>query len=927
MLTAMAVTTAMEKNAGKYSALRAAAASRQRQRNVNANSGNSDGNGDGIVVVNGGDSCGISGIASTLSNRQSQPTPPPPISRSTAAVVEDMSKGNTDAATIMTTTDRSMKSSSLSLLAADQTPSVTRMLPSVASSPQLAFSSAPTTTRRDEIRNGSDNNGGKHQQKRDEVISLASPSFSYEEVGVERVAVGGATYHNDDDNDSMKRGDKVRDGGSPVLPKTPLTMMRSVMSSIHRDRNEIEGGRNRTRANDGVASVTTTTTTTRGRRGDDDVEMRGGTRTSSNVRPDDAGPDRDIRCDESMPPHQIPTASSYDNEDYDDDVDDVDIFENEDLYQQRCRVYPPSSPFTSPLCVPYGSEVVLRFRNAHVLTSLSLCPRGIGGGETSVGGRDRSCFIANESHARLGGIGRTGVNRFVVVKVAGERRRHEAKTMEYDDDDAQQDADGDYVHGGAVLCYGDKIVLRSCAMKRVFGVQKCKHRDSVDEDLEVGCFRREGRFPQANTWTVLRGGANANVVRLGSASILSAVEDQRRQTSARHVPIHSGDPIVLLNEWTGGLLSLGDVCEFAQSAEDREVINDDGIIPGWSLNVITSTYQMTIDGAASTQDDEPLIEYLHRQDLCRPRKTETFQFFIADVPHCPSWVYQTAEEGSDRIYLGGSYLNFPNRHDGPGERVAIEIFPVLADDDGRQDEEGSQNAKTLAELPIDVQDKVLINEIIGAMMGHEGRFVRYRLPDDDEEEDFNAREGSGDYGVLPKPKFVLAPAAVLGGKIDASIEHILSGLLPLCTDFAYVNQYVQTCLNCYESGVIARTLCDAINKLLKEYLAFVSNLDFLSYDVDPQYREDDNYHRKQGLTGSMVLVEARPAIRTMTILSRVVSAVSGKKGGELLNALHRLMSLNYSGDETGNKLLQHFLAKCATPYAEMLRSVSFVRLN
>jgi hypothetical protein len=542
--------------------------------------------------------------------------------------------------------------------------------------------------------------------------------------------------------------------------------------------------------------------------------------------------------------------------------------------------------------------------------------------------------VANESHAQLGGIGRTGANRFVLVKFAApslpssnageERRRHDAKTIEYDDDYAQQDADGDYVHGGAVLCYGDKIVLRSCAMKRVLGVQKCKHRDSMDEGLEVGCFRREGRFPQANTWTVLRGGANANVVRLGSASILSAAEHRHRRTSVRRVPIYSGDPIVLQNEWTGGLLSLGDGCEFAHSADDKEVIDDDGIIPGWSLNVIISSYQMSIDGAASTQDDEPLIEYLHRQDRCRPRKTETFQIFIADVPHCPSWVYHTAEEGSDRIYLGGSYLNFPKRHDEPGERLAMELFPELADDDGQQVAEGSQNAQSLAELPIEFQDKFLINEIIGAMMGQEGRFVRYRLPDDDEDDDFNTHEGSGDGGMLPKPKFVLAPAAVLGGKIDASIEHILSGLLPLCTDFAYVNQYVQTCLNCYESGLIARTLCDAINKLLREYLAFVDNLNYLSYEVEPQSREDDNGHRKLWLTGSMVLVEARPAIRTMAILSRVVSAVSGKKGGELLNALHRLMSLNYSGDETGNKLLQHFLAKCATPYAKMLRSVSNV---
>ena len=127
-----------------------------------------------------------------------------------------------------------------------------------------------------------------------------------------------------------------------------------------------------------------------------------------------------------------------------------------------------------------------------------------------------------------------------------------------------------------------------------------------------------------------------------------------------------------------------------------------------------------------------------------------------------------------------------------------------------------------------------------------------------------------------------------------------------------MNEYVQTGLNCYECGVIARTLCEAINDLLEEFLAFVANLDYLSREVKPP------------LTLSMVCVEARPATRTMAILSRVVSAVWGKKGGDLLNALHRLMTLNYSGDERGNELLQHFLTKCGAPYAKMLQTVSSV---
>ena len=375
---------------------------------------------------------------------------------------------------------------------------------------------------------------------------------------------------------------------------------------------------------------------------------------------------------------------------------------------------------------------------------------------------------------------------------------------------------------------------------------------------------------------------------------------------------------------------------------------DSVMIPGWSLNVITSSYQLNPDGGASTHDDRPLLECLHQHDQCHPRKTETFQIFMSNIPHCPNWVYPTCERRYDRIYLNGSYLTQADRHgDGMGNEegtLVMEMFPECnnVEHQGRQQQQGERRRMTtrnssssnLAELSVDMQEKVLLDEILGAMMGHEGRFVHYRMPDNNYDEGVDDMEMDHDMSPplpLKQPQFVLAPSVILGGSIDASIESILLELLPLCTDFVYVNQYVQTCLNQYEFGVIARTLCEAMNEFLKEYLSLVTNLDYLSREVEhfPSSMgtvaadgTTTNPTSKQWLTVSMVYVEARPAIRTMSILSRIVSTVRGKKGGELLNALHRLMSLNYSGDEKGHVLIQHFLTKCAVPYAKMLQTVS-----
>ncbi len=126
---------------------------------------------------------------------------------------------------------------------------------------------------------------------------------------------------------------------------------------------------------------------------------------------------------------------------------------------------------------------------------------------------------------------------------------------------------------------------------------------------------------------------------------------------------------------------------------------------------------MNNDGAASTEDDRPLIEYLHEHNRCHPRKTETFQIFAADVPHCPDWVYPT-NEGVDRIFLNGTHLSYPERHILDKE-MEMDLFPEAMHEDGKM----QRDLPFLAELSVDVQERVLLDEVVGAMMGQEGHFL------------------------------------------------------------------------------------------------------------------------------------------------------------------------------------------------------------
>ena len=588
-------------------------------------------------------------------------------------------------------------------------------------------------------------------------------------------------------------------------------------------------------------------------------------------------------------------------ETYTEEVDDQ-LQQQQLFYQQRCE--PSTSPSYSTH-LQYGSQVIIKYRNPNMLASISIQPRSTGAdGLVASPLVSRVCFVANEggdggsSNSNGGGGGKYGDNVFVILKGSGSSNNNglSSDNDENEDDNDEEDPLAD------VLCYGDTVTLRSDVMRRVLGVQKERLQTPQQGDggeesspspsyrLDVGCFRRQGRYPHADQWTVLRGGASAPIIQLGQSIIPSSgVGDEKRR-----IPVYSGDPIVLRNDWSGGILSVGG--EFGPVlGEENEV---DGAVTGWGLDIITSTYQMN-DGTASTEDDKPLIELLHEHNQCKPRKTETFQLVAANTPHTPDWVYSTAE-GVDRVFLSGSYLSEQSRHTLPLD-VQEEHFPdpQLKSESSTQQQQKQQQ---LVELPVDVQEEILLDENVGAMMGLEGQFIRFHPMESGEADDEEYVEPSG---------FGFASFAYIGGDLDSSHQNILSRMLPLCSNYVYVNQYVSSCLGVYECGIVTRSLCEAINKLLREYLEFVANLNYL-------LREGDRDGKNISL--SMVYVNSQPSIRTMAVLFQVVSTVRGKKGGELLNSLQNLMTLHYTGDAKGSEVLSFLLMECAAPYAQMMQS-------
>jgi len=709
-------------------------------------------------------------------------------------------------------------------------------------------------------------------------------------------------YNRNNNNDNGNGGEQ-EPTNEDLNPKTPLTMMRSVMNSISRDRSEIEGARRplyterngyggtlnyenggmvvvqngeRSTTNVGVAAAIV---------GNIGAEVGGGVQQSGTVGKDYANRNGATTTT---------TTSNHHNNNNNATLDETIIDEEEaqqNLYQER--------DFGSST-LPYGSQVILKFRNPTMSASVSIQSRSCGAdGLVASPLTSRVCFVAQESGdgGDQGDVGaRYGDNVFVVLKGGGSNLAAAARQEEDNDSTDNNEEEDDPL--ADVLCYGDTVTLRSDVMRRVLGVQKEKiqtnptNNGSGEEKttsfkLDVGCFRRQGRYPQADQWTILRSGSTAPIVQLGPSIISSS-----SPIGEKRVPVYSGDPIVLRNDWSGGILSVGGEFE-PEGAEDTD---GSTTVAGWALGIITSSYQMN-DGTASTEDDKPLIEFLQEHNQCKPRKTESFQFVAANTPHSPDWVYSTAE-GVDRVFLGGSYLSEQGRH-----KLPLEMEQDLFPEPHPASQSGGIAHQQLVEIPVDMQEQVLLDELVGAMMGLEGQFLRFHSMEIGETEE-------GEEYVEPAG-FGFASFSYIGGNLDSSLQSILTRMLPLCSNYVHVNQYVSSCLGMYECGIVTRTLCEAINKLLREYLEFVANLNYLLREAGT----DD-----KTISMSMVYVNSQPSIRTMAVLYQVVSTARGKKGGELLNALQNLMSLHYVGDAKGSEVMSFLLMECAAPYARMMQS-------
>ncbi|KAH7105791.1 Spc97/Spc98 [Auriculariales sp. MPI-PUGE-AT-0066] len=251
----------------------------------------------------------------------------------------------------------------------------------------------------------------------------------------------------------------------------------------------------------------------------------------------------------------------------------------------------------------------------------------------------------------------------------------------------------------------------------------------------------------------------------------------------------------------------------------------------------------------------------------------------------------------------------------------------------RQRARSTTGEESLAGLPLEVQEALIIEDLLSVLMGIEGTYVTVHpdyIPDDP-------------HMQLKGARFVVA------SQLDPSLRDFVSRILPLSTYFTAISSFIEL-RGPLEYGLVNHALCAALREMLKDYYillaqlenAFNSSTTFslqklwfyvhptlhtlsLMYGLITELAEadDEATHSGEG-SDSDLDGDDDEALGIASGVKAVLSQLDGVggggiiKGGEVVAVLWQRMA-HMSGDPSARTLYSSLLRRTARPYAEGLQ--------
>lgn len=427
---------------------------------------------------------------------------------------------------------------------------------------------------------------------------------------------------------------------------------------------------------------------------------------------------------------------------------------------------------------------------------------------------------------------------------------------------------------------------------KALGIRRHARESSSNRpvDYEIGWF--QSTLGQPETWTILRGLDNSNHgVRVGlSAMDRAEVLAQRRvdRGQCTHI-VQSGDPILMRHTQTGGLLSVN------MAAEGLLQLVTDSYDPSRNFG---RSYHSSSGGTSSG-----LLSQLQRHNRYLPAAQDTFALVKSSVPPCPRWILaggtstsanQTYNPRGHRMYLHQTYLTISNRND-QSQVMQEQLFGRQWASLSMESDQGPIQQRM--ELPD--QESLLIDEVIGACLGLEGKYICAR----------SDNEAKNTHSNISKPQtieFCLKEGS--DQLFDASIRNLIEKLLPLATSYVHVSAFVASHLPGYEFGSVVQAFCEAVDGMLQEYAAYIA-------EMEQRFRQQPV---GDFLTLRRLHAQLIPSLHSMSVLERATSAVRDKTGGALINSLSTLKAWSCEGDNVANQVIAILLDRASIPYMTML---------
>jgi gamma-tubulin complex component 2 len=254
---------------------------------------------------------------------------------------------------------------------------------------------------------------------------------------------------------------------------------------------------------------------------------------------------------------------------------------------------------------------------------------------------------------------------------------------------------------------------------------------------------------------------------------------------------------------------------------------------------------------------------------------------IQSIPKVPSWF-------NDRVYMTNSYLS-------------QKTYDTIA-------AHSPSHSKTHL-FPARVQEMILIEELLSAMCGMEGKYIlimnkntpntssnSFSLPT--RQDSFNGFLSAET--EQQSEEFYLKP-----GAWEPSLSYLIQRIIPICNKYIAISNFVQSRDCSYEYGLVSQAFVAAVKVLIREYLTFVAQLESL--------------FQKQTLALQKIWLHIQQPLRTLSTLETLTREIrsSKAKGGALLSIIHRL-SLSMAGDTDTQKLFQFLMERSCVPYFKMV---------